>query len=85
MLKDSLNAEKLSLGTSLLSGKVGEKVFSEKLSVSHNVSDSKMWMNTFWDADGIVHKGDKLPFISNGKILRGYADKRIPGGIRRYK
>ncbi len=77
MLKQSLNAENLALGTSLLSGKVGEKVFSDKLTVSHNVSDSKMWMNTFWDADGIVHKGDKLTFISKGKILRGYADKRI--------
>lgn len=77
MLKQSLNAENLALGTSLLSGKIGETVFSEKLTVTHNVSDSKMWMNTFWDADGIVHKGDKLTFISNGKILRGYADKRI--------
>ena len=77
LLKESLNAENLALGTSLLSGKIGEKVFSEKLTVSHNVSDSKMWMNTFWDADGIVHKGDKLTFISKGKILRGYADKRI--------
>ena len=77
MLVQSLNAEGLSLGTSLLTGKIGQQVFSEKLTILHNVSDAKMWMNTFWDADGIVHKGDKLTYIKNGKILRGYADKRI--------
>ena len=76
-LVQSLDAESLALGTSLLSGKVGQKVFSDKFTLLHNVSDAKMWMNTFWDADGIVHKGDKLTYIKNGKILRGYADKRI--------
>ena len=77
MLKESLNAENIALGTSLLAGKVGQKVFADNFTMIHDVSDSKMWMNTFWDADGIVNKGDKLTFISKGKILRGYADKRI--------
>jgi PmbA protein len=77
MLKESLNAENIALGTSLLAGKVGQKVFADNFTMLHDVSDSKMWMNTFWDADGIVNKGDKLTFISKGKILRGYADKRI--------
>lgn len=76
-LRDSLNAEKLALGTSLLSGKIGEKVFADSLTICHNVAKKNIWMNTFWDADGIVHKGDKLCYIKNGKILRGYADKRI--------
>ena len=76
-LCESLNAEKLALGTSLLAGKIGEKVFSEKLTVYHNVAKKNIWMSPFWDADGIVHKGDKLCYIRNGKILRGYADKRI--------
>jgi PmbA protein len=77
LLVQSLNAENLALGTSLLAGKVGEKVFADNFTMIHNVCDAKMWMNTFWDADGIVHKGDKLTYIKNGKILRGYADKRI--------
>lgn len=76
-LRDCLNAEKLALGTSLLSGKIGEKVFSENLTIYHNVTKTNIWMSTFWDADGIVHKGDRLCYIKNGKILRGYADKRI--------
>ena len=76
-LKESLNAEGLALGTSLLAGKIGEKVFSENLTVYHDVSKKNIWMSTFWDADGIVHKGDKLAYIKNGVVLRGYADKRI--------
>ena len=76
-LKDCLNAEKLALGTSLLAGKVGEKVFADDLSVYHDVTKKNIWMSTFWDADGIVQKGDKLCYIKNGKVLRGYADKRI--------
>ena len=76
-LMDSLNAEKMALGTSLLSGKIGEKVFSDKLTICHNVAKKNIWMSTFWDADGIVHKGDRLCYIRNGKILRGYADKRV--------
>ena len=77
MLKQSLDAEELALGTSLLSGKIGEKVFSDKLTICHNVAKKNIWMSTFWDADGIVHKGDRLCYIRNGKILRGYADKRV--------
>ena len=76
-LKDSLNAEKLALGTSLLSGKLGEKVFADGLTIYHDVTKKNIWMSTFWDADGIVHKGDKLCYIKNGKVLRGFADKRI--------
>ena len=76
-LRESLNAEKLALGTSLLSGKIGQKVFSDQLTIYHDVTKKNIWMSTFWDADGITHKGDKLPYIKNGKVLRGYADKRI--------
>lgn len=76
-LRESLDAEKLALGTSLLSGKIGEKVFADGLTIYHDVTKKNIWMSTFWDADGIVHKGDKLCYIKNGRILRGYADKRV--------
>lgn len=81
-LRESLNIEALKLGTSLLTGKVGTKVFSENLTVLHDVSDKTTWMSPFWDGDGCVPKGDKVYFIKNGKILRGYADKKT---ARQYK
>ncbi len=72
-----LNAEKLALGTSLLTGKVGQKVFADGLTVCHNVAKKNLWMDTFWDAEGFVPKSGQVCYIRNGKILRGYADRRI--------
>ncbi len=76
-LNEALNAEGIALGTSLLAGKIGQKVFSDKLSVCHDVSKKNIWMTTFWDAEGAVPKGDKLAYIKDGVVLRGYADKRV--------
>lgn len=74
--KESLNIEKLKTGSSLLSGKVGQQVFSLDLTVMNDVTEKNIWMDTFWDGDGVTVKGDKTTFIKNGKILRGYADKK---------
>lgn len=76
LLRSSLDLENLKNGTSLLSGKVGQKVFSEELTVVHDVSDKNSWCSTFWDGDGVVCKGDKVTFIRDGKILRGYCGKK---------
>ncbi|MCQ2592243.1 MAG: metallopeptidase TldD-related protein [Treponema sp.] len=76
LLRSSLNLENLKNGTSLLSGKVGQKVFSEDLTVFHDVSDKNSWMNCFWDGDGVVCKNDTVTFIKNGKILRGFCGKK---------
>lgn len=75
-LHECLDVESLKLGTSLLTGKIGQKVFSDDLTVFHDVSDKTTWMRPFWDGDGCVPKGDKVYFIKNGKVLRGYADKK---------
>ena len=76
-LKDSLNAEGMCRGTSLLSGRIGQQVFSERFSLAHDVSDEECWNTPFFDGEGVTHEGDRLPYIENGVVLRGYADKRI--------
>lgn len=76
-LRESLDAEKIYLGTSLLSGKIGEKVFADNFHLYHDVSDEECWHNNFYDGEGITLKGDKLPYIENGVLLRGYSDKKI--------
>lgn len=76
-LNESLDAEKIKLGSSLLSDKMGQKVFSDDVTVFHDVTDKNSWMSTFWDGDGVVPKGDKVFFIKNGKVLRGYCGKKI--------
>ena len=72
-----LNAENLVLGTSLLSGKIGEKVFSEDFTLMHDVSDEECWFNCFWDGDGCVTENDRRILNDKGVIVTGYADKRI--------
>lgn len=76
-LSESLDAEKLCLGTSLLSGKIGQKVFSDQFTLCHDVTDAECWHDNFFDGEGVVLPGDKLAYIENGVVLRGYADKRI--------
>lgn len=81
-LRECLFAEKLKNGTSLLAGKIGQTIFSDKLTISHDVTDKNSWMSSFWDGDGVVPKGDKVTFVKNGKILRGYCGKKI---AKKYK
>lgn len=75
-LKNCLDVEQLKLKTSLLTGKIGQKIFADNFTIYHDVSDKNSWMNNFWDGDGTVPKGDRVYFIRNGKVLRGYADKK---------
>lgn len=77
MVTNSLNAEALSLGTSLLTGKLGQKVFSEEFTLIDDVSDEYCWHTPFWDGEGCVKENDKRIFIEKGVPLLGYSDKRV--------
>ncbi|MBO4653644.1 MAG: hypothetical protein J5649_10055 [Lachnospiraceae bacterium] len=76
-ISDELNAETLALGTSHLTGKVGEQVFSEDFTLEHDVTDKEAWFGRFWDGEGCVIEGDKLVLIENGVIKTGFSDKRV--------
>ena len=72
-----LNAENIALGTSLLSGKLGEKVFADSFTLLHDNSDGETWFTPFFDGEGAVLPDDRYVFIENGVIRSGFADKRI--------
>lgn len=76
MLCESLDGENLALGTSILTGKLGKRVFSENFTLLHDVSDEECWFNQFWDGDGCVLEKDKLVLIDKGRIVTGFADKK---------
>lgn len=76
-LVSQLNAEQLALGSSLLCGKLGEKVFSENFTLIDDDSDEICWHSPFWDGEGCVKEKDMRTFIENGVPLLGYSDKRI--------
>ena len=75
-LNECLNAENLALGTSLLSGRIGEKVFANDFTLVHDVSDKECWLTPFYDGEGVVCPEDRMVYIENGVVLRGFADKR---------
>lgn len=77
VVSSHLNAELLSLNTSLLAGKIGQQVFSEEFTLVDDVSDEYCWHSPFWDGEGCVKENDKRVFIEKGVPLLGYADKRI--------
>lgn len=81
-LRNHLDAEDIKLGTSLFSGKIGEKIFSDNFTLFHCCDDKNAWHDCFWDGEGVVLKGDKLTYIKNGVLLRGFANKRI---AKKYK
>ncbi len=74
-LDECLNAENLALGTSLLTGMIGEKVFADSFSLTHDVSDKETWCTPFFDGEGVVQPDDKRIYIKNGVLISGYADK----------
>lgn len=76
MLSGCLNGENIALGISLLSGKIGEKIFSEDFTLANDVSDEECWFDPFWDGDGCVTDNDKRILIDRGVIVTGYADKK---------
>ena len=76
-IMSELNAESLTLGSSRLTGKVGEKVFSEDFTLEHDTSDQEAWFTRFWDGEGCVIPEEKLVLIENGVIKTGISDKRV--------
>lgn len=57
-------------GASLLSGKLGEKVFSEKLTLRDDMNPATMPDGCFFDAEGCVAPDCRPPLVENG-VLKG--------------
>lgn len=76
-LDTQLNGKSLQKGASLLSGKVGQKLFSDRLTIlSSRKPDT---LGAFFDAEGTTLEGDTIPLIENGVLLRGAGDKFCAG------
>lgn len=76
-LSTQLNGKSLQKGASLFSGKVGQKLFSDRLTIlSSRKPDTQ---EAFFDAEGTTLEGDAIPLIENGVLLRGTGDKYCAG------
>ena len=76
LLGRSLNGENYATGSSLFKGKLGETLFDSRVNV-YQWGDSKAIFEPFFDSEGCLTKGDKLPLIENGKLNSVFTDKRV--------
>jgi PmbA protein len=75
ILARSLNGENYATGSSLFKGKLGEPLFDSRVNL-YQWGDSKETFEPFFDREGCLTKGDKLPLIENGKLVSVFTDKR---------
>lgn len=74
-LNKSLNGESYASGSSILSKKLGEKIFCEKITIDQ-CRDSEKQFTPFFDMEGVVLKGYSTPLIKDGMLANVYTDKR---------
>lgn len=74
-LNRCLNGESYALGSSLFSGKIGEKLFAERVNVSQYSNPIEIF-EPFFDTEGIVLQNNQYPLIENGVLKGVYTDKR---------
>lgn len=63
-------------GSSLLSGKIGQKIFNDKLTIyqSKNIEDG--YTGPFFDWEGVVNKDYRYNLIENGVFKSPFTDKK---------
>jgi PmbA protein len=63
-------------GASLLTGKIGQKVFGDRFSLTQ-CNDPAAHEDCFFDVEGVVNEGFRYPLIEGGVLRAVYTDRRI--------
>lgn len=71
----SLNGENYATGSSIFSGKLQEKLFSDKIRLEQN-RDPRYHAEKFFDAEGSVLPEDQCLLIEKGQLLKVLSDKK---------
>jgi len=64
------------MGSSLLSGKIGQKIFNDKFTLYQD-SDPVTTFDTFFDDEGTINKDFRYDLIKDGVLLTPYTDKKF--------
>lgn len=76
-LESDLSGERIGTKTSLLAGKEGQKVFSDKVTIYTSIDrDPMFYGQSFFDAEGKFSE-EPCVFVENGVFKKPFADKRI--------
>ncbi|HRW93853.1 MAG TPA: metallopeptidase TldD-related protein [Thermotogota bacterium] len=71
-----LNGLSFGSGASLFSGKRGEKLFSEKLTLFQSRNPLDGFAGSFFDFEGVVNQDLRYPLIQKGILQAPYTDKK---------
>jgi len=71
----ALHGERFARGSSLFSGKLGEQLFAEKVTIELN-RDPATRIKPFFDTEGVVIPNDRLALVENGRLTAVLADKK---------
>ncbi len=71
----ALHGERFAKGSSLFSGKCGQRLFSEQVTLDL-VRDPVRSLRPFFDSEGVVLPGDCLSIIEQGRLARVLTDKK---------
>jgi len=69
-----LNGRSFATGSSLLSGKTGEQIFSDGFTLYQSL-DAKDSLQPFFDAEGVVNPDYRYTLVEKGRIITPYTDK----------
>ena len=74
-LNKSLNGERFATGSSIFSGKLGEQLFNEKVTVEQN-RNPLYNPRAFFDMEGVVLPEDRYVLIEDGRLMSVFTDKK---------
>jgi PmbA protein len=74
-LSRSLNGERYATGSSIFSGKMGQKLFHDKLVLEQNRSPLPHY-EPFFDMEGVVLENDRSVLVDKGRLVSVYTDKK---------
>ena len=76
-LSESLRVDCYEEGAALLSGRIGDKVFADKLSISDVSLDPSKGIFMPFDREGTLRQVDRLPLIVDGVFEQTICDRRF--------
>ena len=71
-----LNALRFGCGGSLFSGKLGQKLFTDKFTLIQTRNSDDGFIGTFFDMEGTVVEDLRYPLIKEGKLITPYTSKK---------
>jgi len=75
-LQTEMNGSMIGSGSSILSDKIGKKIFGENVTIYQN-NDPKKDLICFFDAEGSVNENYMFNLIENGIFISPFTDKKI--------